>query len=331
MLNVLLLLVSAATTDSAPAIEEAPTLGAGRHTYRWTPGFCVDPDGKPIGNTHGGIAFDSRGRMYFTTDTERAIIVLDEHGKYATSIASEYAGGIHSLLLRREGDQEFLYFTHHAKGVAVKMSLDGETIWSLGAPMESGKYGAPGEYHPTSLAIAKDGRIYVADGYGTSWIHQYDPERKYVKSFGGYGTGDDQMRTCHGLWIDARSGTEKLLVADRENQRLQLFDLDGKHLRVIAADVRRPCGFSQFGDDLAVADLAGRVTILDREFAVVTHLGDQPDPAKRAQNGVPVDQWRTGEFISPHGCAFDAKGNLYVMDWVSAGRVTRLERVASGK
>lgn len=331
MLDCTLLIVSLAF-PAAPAEDSATvTLGEGRHTYRWTPNFCVDPDGKPIGNTHGGIAFDSRGRMYFTTDTERAIIVLDENGKYLESIASEYAGGIHSLLIRREGKEEFLYFTHHAKGVAVKASLDGETIWSLPAPMESGKYGAPGEYHPTSLAIAKDGRIFVADGYGTSWIHQYDADRKYVKSFGGYGEGDDQMRTCHGLWIDARSGTEKLLVADRENQRLQLFDLDGKHLRVIQADVRRPCGFAQFGDDLAIADLAGRVTILDHEFAAITHLGDQPDPGKRAQNGVPVDQWRIGEFISPHGCAFDSKGNLFVMDWVSAGRITRLERVTPGK
>jgi hypothetical protein len=328
MLATAVLLASIAST-SLPLTDEAPPvrLGEGRHTYEWVKGFCQDPGGASIGNTHGSIAFDSTGRMYFTTDTERAIIVLDKDGNYETAIAKEFAGGIHSLLVRREGDSEFLYFTHHSQGVAVKMSLTGEVIWKIGFPAESGKYQSPGEYHPTSLAIASTGDIYIADGYGLSWIHQYDKDRKYVRSFGGYGEGDENMRTCHGLWIDSRSGTELLLVADRENNRLQLFGLDGKHIRVVKADVRRPCGFGQFGDDIAVADLAGRVTVLDKDFAVLTHLGDQPDPNKRAQNGVPPDQWKIGEFVSPHGCCFDRAGNLYVMDWVSAGRITKLRRV----
>lgn len=331
MFDLLLAVCLSVTSIHAPDESAAPRLGANQHTYEWVKDYCVDPDGKPIGNTHGGIAFDSRGRMYFNTDTERAIIVLEKDGRFVTSLGKEYAGGIHSLLIRREGDSEYLYFTHHSKGVAVKMSLEGEVLWSIGAPIESGKYQSASDYHPTSLAIANDGRIYVADGYGTSWIHQFDKDRKYVKSFGGYGDGDDQMRTCHGVCIDSRSGSELLLVADRENGRLQLFDLDGKHLRVVKADVRRPCSFAQFGDDIAIADLAGRVTILDREFAVVTHLGDQPDPNKRAQNGVPVDQWKVGEFLAPHGCGFDSEGNLFVMDWVSAGRITKLKRVAAAK
>jgi len=328
-----LLLACSLLSPARPAAEDAPatTLGAGRHTYEWVAGFCKDPGGQPLGNTHGGIAFDSTGRMYFNTDTDRAIIVLDADGKYLKSLAKDYAGGVHSLLVRREGDREFLYFTHHSKGEAVKMSLEGELVWKLGWPKESGKYQTAGEYHPTSIAVADNGDVFVADGYGASWIHQYDKDQKYVRSFGGYGEGDDQMRTCHGLWIDRRSGAPLLLVADRENSRLQLFDLQGKHVRVIKADVRRPCSFAQFGDDVAVADLAGRVTILDKEFAVVTHLGDQPDPGKRAQNGVPPEQWKVGEFISPHGVGFDGAGNLYVMDWVSSGRVTKLRHVAEKK
>ena len=83
----------------------------------------------------------------------------------------------------------------------------------------------------------------------------------------------------------------------------------------------------QRGGDTVVADLAGRVTILGPENELVCHLGDNPDPEKRAKNGVPSDQWKNGEFISPHCARWDAEGNLYVMDWVSEGRISKLERV----
>jgi hypothetical protein len=85
----------------------------------------------------------------------------------------------------------------------------------------------------------------------------------------------------------------------------------------------------QSGEYLLVADLAGRVTILGKDNKLVTHLGDQPDPAKRAQNGIPREQWKDGEFISPHSARWDAEGNLYVEDWLAQGRVSKLKRVSS--
>ena len=96
---------------------------------------------------------------------------------------------------------------------------------------------------------------------------------------------------------------------------------------VIEGMLRRPCSIYQHETDLVVADLAGRVTILDAEDKLVTHLGDQPDPKLRARNGIPKSKWRAGEFVSPHGAAWDADGNLYVMDWLRPGRVTKLRRV----
>jgi hypothetical protein len=79
---------------------------------------------------------------------------------------------------------------------------------------------------------------------------------------------------------------------------------------------------------LVVPDLAGRVTILDRENKLVCHLGDQPDESLRAQNGVPREKWKDGVFISPHSAHWDKQGNLYVMDWNYLGRVNKLQRVS---
>ncbi|MCZ6836231.1 MAG: 6-bladed beta-propeller, partial [Planctomycetota bacterium] len=93
--------------------------------------------------------------------------------------------------------------------------------------------------------------------------------------------------------------------------------------------LRRPCAMalSDDGDWLAIAELEGRVTILDRDFKVVAHLGDNPNQGHWANNGVPPDAWTEGIFTAPHAVQFDAKGNLYIMDWNASGRISKLKRV----
>ena len=91
--------------------------------------------------------------------------------------------------------------------------------------------------------------------------------------------------------------------------------------------LRRPCKIQQHGEFLVVPDLAGRVTILDGDNQLVTQLGDNPDPSLRAVNGVPRESWVDGEFLAPHSAAWDAHGNLYVMDWNALGRITKLRRI----
>jgi hypothetical protein len=81
------------------------------------------------------------------------------------------------------------------------------------------------------------------------------------------------------------------------------------------------------GTDLVVGDLAGRVTIFDKDNKLITHLGDNVDPKKRATNKVPPEEWVDGQFIAPHGICWDQKGNLYVHEWMAVGRVIKLKRV----
>jgi DNA-binding beta-propeller fold protein YncE len=307
---------------------KAPVLGEGERQFQWVDGWGTLPEGVSYGNTHGAIVVDSRGRIYVNTDTERAVIVFEPDGRFVKSWGKDLSGGLHGMALARDGEREFLVLAHTARHEVLGATLDGEILWTLPFPDAPGVYEKHEQYNPTAVAIAPDGRIFVADGYGRSWVHEYDKERKYVRSFGGRGSEPGKFETPHGLWIDTRGKEPRLIVADRENHRLQVYGLDGKLERVVEGELRRPCGMHQWKDLLAVADLAGRVTVLDGDFKLVEHLGDNPDEAKRAQNGVPPEQWKPGEFIAPHSVRFDEGGNLYVMDWVSAGRVTKLARIA---
>ena len=72
------------------------------------------------------------------------------------------------------------------------------------------------------------------------------------------------------------------------------------------------------------AELEARVTILDKNFEVLTHLGDNPDRKQWARNPIGPDQWKEGIFIAPHGVSFDESGDLYVMDWNRSGRISKL-------
>jgi len=306
---------------------EEVLLGTGRHTYRWVHEWAHLPEGMTWGSVHGCIVVDSKDRVYVNTNTDHAVVMVDADGTYRGSWGEEWKDGLHGMCVRQEEGGEFLYMTHLGRHVAVKCTLAGEVLCSFGVPEKAGIYQDPGQYKPTCVAVAPDGDLYVADGYGLSWVHQFHPDGEYVRSFGGPGEEPGKMRTPHGITLDQRGPEPLLIVADRENHRLQFFDLEGRLQHIVTGMLRRPCHVHHSGDDLVVADLAGRVTILDGKNELVTHLGDNPDPALRAQNGVPREKWKDGEFISPHCACFDSKGDLYVQDWLALGRVTKLERV----
>lgn len=320
-------LVSSAAAQDAAQPGATTRLGKGDYVFEWVPGWAKLPEGTSFGNTHGCIVIDSQDRVYVNTDTDNAVIVFAPDGSFVKSWGKEFRGGAHGMCLAKEDGKEVLYLTHTGRHEVVKCTLDGEVLWTLGYPEMAGIYQDKSQYNPTSVAIGPRGEIYAADGYGLSWVHQYDKDRTYVRSFGGPGAEPGRMNTPHGIWLDTRGPEPKLVVADRGNHRLQWFDLEGKLLGVLDEDLRLPCHVQQQGEMLVVADLQGRISLVDGENRVAAHLGDNPDESLRGQNHVPAEKWKDGEFLSPHCAAWDSKGNLYVMDWNFLGRVTKLARV----
>jgi sugar lactone lactonase YvrE len=338
---------AAGAAVSAPVILGAasksgsakPILGEGDHKYEVTHDWGELPANIKYGNTHG-VCEDSQGHIYVhhtvnaASESHDTMVVYDAKGKFVRSWGKEFIGGAHGLTLNKEGKDEFLYLCDTKRGLMVKATLKGETVFQLEYPKESEAYkpgpdGKPPKYSPTNLAIAPNGDIYIGDGYGSSYINQYNKKGEYIRTFGGGKTKKEGDLNCpHGIVMDRRGAEPMLLVADRTNKRLQYFTLDGK-FHSFAGGVKSPCHFDQFKNgDLLIPDLEARVTLLDKNNQVVLHLGEDTSGKERELRKMPRESFIPGKFICPHGACFDHKGNIFVVEWVEVGRVSKLRKVA---
>jgi hypothetical protein len=305
----------------------ANVLGEGAHTYELVPGWGQLPGGKEYGYTHGICELED-GRIVIHNQSEDAVAVFDPDGTFITSWGADFKDGAHGLRLNKEGGTEYLYLADYVRHIVVKATVDGEIVWTLGLPEEASVYEDVEEYRPTQCAIGPNGDVYITDGYGKSYIHQYNADAEYIRTWGGAGEKPGKMKCPHALWIDTRDGDPKIVVADRGNVRLQYFTLDGEHIGFVTEELRHPCDFDQRGDELLIPDLFGRLTIFDKDNKLVTHLGDNPGVEKQeGYPNLPHDQRIPGKFISPHAAIWDSAGNIYVVEWLSDGRVTKLRRV----
>jgi hypothetical protein len=328
--------VAQADPDSGPA----PTvrLGSGEHTYDCINEWLTPPPNILFGDTHG-VVQDSKGRIYIAhtvahnSPSDDSIVVYDKNGKFLSSWGARFKGGAHGLDIRKEGRHEFLYHCDIGHRKVVKTDLDGTVIWEKDAPAEAGVYDAQHKFVPTNVALTNHGDFYVGDGYGSSYIHQYDAKANYVRTFGGPGKEPGQTTTPHGLWIDHRAGIGTggeplLVVADRGNRRLQYFTLDGKHVSFVTEGMRQPCHFDIRGDELLVPDLDSIITILDKDNKVAAQLGDgATNGTPSTLRGAPRSQFIPGKFIHPHSAKFLHNGDILVVEWVPQGRVTLLRKV----
>jgi|GEM_PF-45828 len=306
---------------TTPTTAPRALTGQGEWTYEVVPDWGHVPGHDHIGSTHGGIVIDQSGKVYVSTDGPNGLIVYNSDGSFIKTFGKK-SRRYHGLNIYQENGQEYIYAAgmHHV----TKLDLDGNIILKIeGAKQDPANTWAKA----TAVAVAPNGDIFIADGYGSSVIFKYDKTGTFIKQFGLRGREEGQFITSHGLTIDARDPSNPLLmVCDRENLRLQHFDLDGNFVNVAINGLRRPCAAAIWKDYVLVAELAGRAVILDKDNQIISVLGDNPDTTQRANFKVPPEQWQDGVFTAPHGCSFDHEGNVYIEDWNKWGRITKLVR-----
>jgi hypothetical protein len=327
-----------------------PVVGKGDHTYEVTHDWGEVPPSIQYGNTHG-VVEDSQGNIYVhhtvnrTSELHDSMVVFDADGKFVRSWGKEFKGVAHGLSIRKEGSTEYLYLTANAaspkadpqpevQAAVVKATLKGEIVWKVAGPPDIAEYkpGADGKakpYNPTNIAVAPNSDVYIADGYGSSYINQYTKTGEYIRTFGGKGKDLGQLNTPHGIWMDMRSGIPILMVADRSNNRLQRFTLDGKAIDILGG-VTMPCHFDEYKGDVVIPDLQGKVTLFDRDNNVIEVLGDygakSMDDLRQLRTQT-RDAFVPGKFVCPHSACYDHTGNIFVVEWVEVGRLSKLRKV----
>ena len=329
---------AAAALTAAPYViaqdksgSRLPVIGSGEHQYEVIHDWGELPAGHAYGNTHG-VAVDAQGLIHIKhtvgkdAKIDDAVVVFDADGKFVRSWGKQYKGGAHGLHLSQEGGEEFFYLCDPKRHLFAKTTLDGKEIWRKWAPEQCVGYTKPEEFNPTNVALAPNGDFFVADGYGKSFIHQFDRDAKYLRSFGGKGSEPGQVSCPHGLMVDERGAAPMLVVADRGNNRLQNFSLAGQHIGFVKENVLEPCHFHTHGKLMVVPDLHARVTLLDENFKLVVQLGEGPGYA--GIRTLTRDHFVPGHFVAPHSAYFDHVGNIFVVEWVEVGRVTKLRKLA---
>jgi hypothetical protein len=313
-------------TAPTPSLKDGALTGQGDWIYQTVLNWGRIPGQEHIGSTHGGVAVDKSGHIYVSTDGPNGVIVYEPDGTFIRSWG-EPSRRFHSLAMREEAGKEYLYA---AGGKRIcKLDLDGKVVLQINNKPGSDDLGWT---NATAVDAAPDGTIFVADGYGTNLIYKYAPDGKFLGKFGARGKDLGQFNTCHGLTVDTRNPERPLLVVcDRENLRIQLIDLNGKSIDIPIEGLRRPCATSIRGDLMFVAELAGRAVLLDKNYKILSILGDNPVESQRASFGVPPQDWKEGVFTAPHGCAIDDKGDLYIQDWNKWGRITKMVKSAAAK
>ena len=312
------------------ADEPAPVrTGQGDGIYKTVPGWPSYPEGKGLGNLHGDLASDSKGNVYIATGNTIQIIGPD--GKYRGDIRTKGGKvfkGVHGMKVRRLAGEELLLLAMPRIKRVVAVKPDGTVAWQIiGPPQVPGMYESVGEYNPTDMDVSSDGRVIIADGYGKSLVHLYDKDRNYLKSFGGKGKGEAQFDVCHNILVDSRGKKSTLLISDRQNNRLQQYDMGGNFIRTIDNQLGRPCAADIHGNLLAVGELDGRVSLYDKDYKLISRLGDERKARRKASNRIAPEHWHEGDLIAVHGCTFDVTGALYAQEWNVHGRVTKYVRV----
>ena len=296
-------------------------LGYGNYTYIPIENWGNSSDEIILGDV-AGIAIDAKDDVYLFNRGEHPVVVLSQHGDVLRTWGHGIFKNPHGASI---GPDQCIYLTDNFDHTVRKFSLTGELLMELGTPdISSGFMSGKPFCKCTHCSISPSGDIFVSDGYNNACIHHFDPKGKHIKSWGQSGAGPGEFNLPHNICCDNDGW---IYVADRENSRIQIFDMLGNFETQIN-NMHRPSGLAiteGSSPDYIVGELASYldvnkdfpnlgpfVSFFDKRGSLLSRLDKGSGPGLLAC-----------QFISPHSIAIDSLGDLYIGDVVE----TDLEEV----
>ncbi len=304
-----------------------PVFEAEAMRFRWLDNWAKLPTpqrGAENQRTHG-VAETRDGRLVVFRQADPAVLFYDRQGRLVNSWGSHFLGA-HGLTLANDAGREVLLLTDQYSGAVELRDLEGRFIRDYRRPPHAAYASPAAKWSPTWAALAPDGKVWVADGYGQSLVHRYDRDGAYEKTLDGSEPGALGLFKCpHGIGFNPMG---ELVVVDRHNRRLQIYDTSGNFKRGVSGHFIYPCSVAFSGGKMLVPELTSGVKLVLGETHVVADLGRHEgiNAIQGWPNLAGSEHVRPGRFISPHGACFCSGGDIAVVEWVVGGRVTRLVR-----
>ena len=287
--------------------ENAPDLG-----YRPVPDVFKLPPGMNFGPC-SGVAVNSKGNVFVFNRSAHALMEFTGAGKYLRTLGAGVFTQPHGL--RVDADDN-LWATDVGSHIVVKMDPKGRILMVLGIKGNTNEW-HPAKHlrcfnEPNDLAFGQKGEIFVTQGHGKgeSRVLKFDAHGNFLKTWGGEGKGPGQFNVPHSIVVD---GKGLLHIADRSNQRIQVFDGEGNFVRE-HAHPGTPCGLCLMRDRrhiMMAHGHAGKIIKLDLDGRVLGATGGQ---------GKGLNRYGEAHFL-----ALDRKEDIYVADTLN-WRVQKLVR-----
>ena len=245
----LLFAVFAALLPAQQSVPEIP--------FDSVPDFLKLPAGMNFGEVPG-VAVNSKGHIFVFTRSNSAngpaygaaaaqLLEFGPNGEFLREIGKGLYAWSEAHSVRIDKDDN-IWAIDKGSDMVIKFNPAGRVVWVFGRRAEAADEGArPWEHpdpplqpidgmfrQPTDVTWDSAGNIYITDGYVNSRVAKYDKNGEWVKSWGSKGTGPGQFRIPHAIVADRNNN---LYVGDRTNHRVQVFDTDGKFLRMFSIDV----------------------------------------------------------------------------------------------
>ena len=276
----------------------AITVGMGDFVYEYDPGWAKLPAGHSFQGP-SGVAVDSHDRVYVYQRQGPPVLVFDRQGHFLAPW--HRPGGVpadaHHVHV---GPDDTVYLVDRDAHQVLRYTSDGELLSSMGT-RDRAALQAPFN-HPADICVAPSGELFVADGYGNSSVHRFTADGVYISSFGGPGRGPGEFLVPHAVRV---SNDGRVYVADRENNRVQVFTTDGQFVDQWT-DFKCPMGIHiDAQQTVYVTDQVPRISILNLD-------------------GELLARGRTFEYA--HQVYTDSRGDIYGIDTANQ-RVQKLVRV----